>query len=165
MITQIFIQRNAQNNKAFIIGFPESDDPFKRPENDRVKALRFSGLTAPDGLSGLTAPYCPIAPTLWRRNLDESDSETEPVNRKSSLRKVLFSSISTSNPVCLTFSKHKNFLDDSEPTYDNRILTTSTDSSQGAAYVQYASIWLPSSDTLWSGNRPEHVHQHPGRAP
>jgi hypothetical protein len=89
MTTQLFNQRSGEKDNSFTIDLPVSEDPFKRPENDRVKALRFSAFTAPDQLSGLTPPYCPFSPTLWRREADEHDSDTVPVNRRSPLREVL----------------------------------------------------------------------------
>src|SRR5947209_13927081 len=89
MTTQLFNQRSGEKDNSFTIDLPVSEDPFKRPENDRVKALRFSTFTAPDRLSGLTPPYCPFSPTLWRRETDERESDTVQVNRRSPLREVL----------------------------------------------------------------------------
>src|SRR5271155_4316894 len=89
MTTQLFNQRSRKNDNSFTIDSPVSEDPFKRPENDRVKALRFSAFTGPDGLSGFTPPYCPFSPTLWRPEADKQDSHTVPVNRRSLLRRVL----------------------------------------------------------------------------
>jgi hypothetical protein len=109
-IHNIFKQStDGSSRKTFTIAFPVSQDPFKRPENDRVKALRFTASIAPGELSGLTPPYCPTAPTLWRHNIDEVESDTEPVDGRSPLWKSLLSSSLSSSEttkVCaLTFNK------------------------------------------------------------
>jgi hypothetical protein len=105
MTTQLFNQRSREKDNLFTIDLPVSEDPFKRPENNRVKALRFSAFTAPDRLSGLTPPYCPFSPTLWRREAEKQDSDTVPINRQSPLREVLLSQSLKSAEVRSCFRK------------------------------------------------------------
>ena len=108
MNAQPLIQNHGQNDKSFITVFPESKDPFKNPENDRVKALRFSAFTAPEGPSTLALPYCPRPPTLWRPSTEEDDSETKLFNSRSPLRKVALSSSSLKRrQVCSAFRRTK----------------------------------------------------------
>lgn len=111
MSSQLFnhITRNGKTDRPFIIAFPLSEDPFKRPENDRVKALRFTASLVAGELSGITAPYCPIAPTLWRCH----ETDTKPADRRSSLRQFFLSSSSSSSlppkrtKVCSCFQNMK----------------------------------------------------------
>jgi hypothetical protein len=109
-VNNIFKQStDGSSRKPFTIAFPVSQDPFKRPKNDRVKALRFTASIVPGELSELTPPYCPTAPTLWRHNIDEVEPDTEPVDSRSPLWKSLLSSSLSSSEttkVCtLTFNK------------------------------------------------------------
>jgi len=93
--------------QPFTIALPVSQDPFKRPENDRVKALRFTASIVPGELAGPTPPYYPTPPTLWRHNIDEVEPDKRPLGNRSPLWKSLLSSSSSSSEttkVCtLTF--------------------------------------------------------------
>jgi hypothetical protein len=109
-VNNIFEQStDGSSRKPFTIAFPVSQDPFKRPENDRVKALRFTASIVPEELSGLTPPCCPTAPTLWRHNIDEVEPDAGAVESRSPLWKSLLSSSLSSSEttkVCtLTFNK------------------------------------------------------------
>ena len=163
MTAQLFNQRGRKNDNSFTIDLPVSEDPFKRPENDRVKALRFSAFTAPDGLSGLTPPYCPFSPTFWRPEADEQDSGAVPVNRRSPLRKVLLFRSLKSAEVRSCFRTIKFSSCDSEARNQIQMLTTSTDSSDYAAHAQYASIGLSGPDIMWPRHRSKYIHKHSGR--
>lgn len=129
-----------------------------------MKALRFTASIAPGELSGLTPPYCPIAPTLWRRNIDEDEPTAEPADRRSPLRKLLLLSLLKSERVC-SCSQKKRISVVAQTANDSQMLTTSTGTSENATHAEYASIRLPGAGAMWPRHRPEHLHKHPGRVP